>query len=431
MHLIKGFVSIANQVNNFPNQVSLLGELSTWCRTYSKEIGEYYLESLPDLRLSTFISNDSVTGDAIELTTEKTTQILSIVDAMIRYSDTNLPPFNTTDYRNELIAEFTGQLSSLNFGPFKSTGEITLPEWISWTMLADNTEIKIWLSDIAFREQYDNYEIVIIPPIEPVDALFNNYAETIITLADKTLEELNEEIQLVKDVNPETYFRINTFNLINSLNDTQSYPTVWGILIYGKAGDNIDSIKDAVVEYILERSSHTRAEWEVLMPDLFKRTEFIFLPRWDKVSIPNLTIASELYGNMIKPSEAIQFAKNYLDFLDDTFINNNIYLMPYDYKAIMLVALNGVNNVPGKQKLDELYPDYIPVSSTTLDFGRMQPATQNFVLRLGELLVAAETVTAYSSVAGGFRKITREGKLYVSSVLDNVNYLVAAKSNNE
>lgn len=430
MHLIKGFVNIANQVNNFPNQVSLLGELSTWSRTYSKEIGEYYTETLPDLRLSTFISNDSVTGDAIELTAEKTLHILSLVNSLITYSNANLTPFNTTEYRNEILTQFTGELSSFNFGPFKSTGDLTLPEWVSWTMLSDNTEIKIWLSDAAFREQYDNYQIDIIPPIEPVDALFNNYSETIINLAAKTLEELNEEIQLKKDVNPETYLRINTFNLVNALNNTQTYPTVWGILVYGKAGDNIDSIKDAVVEYILARSSHTRAEWELLMPDLFKRTEFIFIPRWDKVSIPNLTTASELYGNMIKPSEAIQYAKDYLDFLDDTFINNNIYLMPYDYKAIMLIALNGVNNVPGKQKLDELYPDYIPVSSTTLDFGRMQPATQDFVLRLGALLVAAETVTQYSSVAGGFRKIYREGKLYVSSVLDNVNYLVAAKSNN-
>lgn len=429
MHLIKGFVSIANQVNNFPNQISLLGELSTWCRTYSKEIGEYYLESLPDLRLSTFVSNDSVTGDAIELTNEKSEHILSIVNSMIQYSDTNTPPFNTIEYRNEIIEQFTGEISAFNFGPFRSTGDLTLPEWVSWTMMSDNTDIKIWLSDVAFREQYDNYEIVVIPPIEPVDALFNNYAETIINLASKTLEELNEEIQLEKDVHPETYLRINTFNLINSLNDTQFYSTVWGILIYGKAGDNIDSIKDAVVEYILERSSHTRAEWEVLMPDLFKRTEFIFIPRWDIISIPNLTTASELYSNMIKPAEAIEYAKDYVDFLNDNFIDNNIYLMPYDYKAIMLIALNGVNNVPGKQKLDELYPDYIPVASTTLDFGRMQPATQNFVLRLGELLIAAETVTPYSTVAGGFRKIFREGKLYVSSVLDNVNYLVAAKSN--
>ena len=45
-----------------------------------------------------------------------------------------------------------------------------------------------------------------------------------------------------------------------------------GICLSGQAGDNIDSVKDRIVEYILENSSNSQSDWEQIMPDLFKRS---------------------------------------------------------------------------------------------------------------------------------------------------------------
>jgi hypothetical protein len=105
--------------------------------------------------------------------------------------------------------------------------------------------------------------------------------------------------------------------------------------------------------------------------------------------------------------------------------------MPYDYKALMIVAVNGDTNVPEAARLPELFPDYVPVPSTSQDFNRMTERTRNWVLFLQALLVAAETATLYSSVPQNLRKQQRDGVLYVSSMFENINYLVAARSNTQ
>ena len=79
--------------------------------------------------------------------------------------------------------------------------------------------------------------------------------------------------------------------------------------------------------------------------------------------------------------------------------------------------------------LYKIFPDYIPVSTMTPDFARMSMKTQNWVILLGELLISAETATKFSTIPTRFRKIEREGKLFISAVYDDVNYLVAAKTN--
>ena len=43
-----------------------------------------------------------------------------------------------------------------------------------------------------------------------------------------------------------------------------------------------------------------------------------------------------------------------------------------------------------------IFPDYVPVSSMTLDFGRMEIMTRDWVVMMEKLLIAAETVTLYS-----------------------------------
>ena len=55
--------------------------------------------------------------------------------------------------------------------------------------------------------------------------------------------------------------------------------------------------------------------------------------------------------------------------------------------------------------------------------------TRDWVVMMEKLLIAAETVTLYSSVPIGVRRIIKGGVLFVSGVYDNINYLVACKAN--
>ena len=430
MQLIKGFVTINQFINNTPELVSPLGEISTWSMTYSKEIGTYQDNAILGYRLLTFKSVDSLSSIKLPVASSQATEILSVVKECVAYSGSHIQPHNPLDFKNNLMVAFYGLISDLNFGEFVSIGAVALPAWVSWkSVVHDGNEIRIWLSDPAFADQYDEFEITVIPPLEPLDNFFGFYNTIVNTLSQQTIDQLSNKIQEFKDIHPETYLRMLTFNFTNRYNPVQKTPTTWAVLIYGKAGDYIDTIKDAIVEYILANSTHSREEWKSIFSDIFDRTEFFLLPRWDQVSIPNLTELSALYRTMLSPVECIEFTKNALPFLESTFIDNNINTMAYDYKAITIISVNGLTNVEGKRKLEEIFPDYLPVSSTTLDFNRMTVKTREWLLVVGEILILAETATELTSLPLKFRRIKRDNILFITFLYDNVNYLIATKSN--
>ena len=430
MKIIKGFVIIEQYISNIVGTVAPLGEISTWSSTFAKDKG-YYVDSVrTGYTLVTFKNNDSVSGAALPVTNSQTVELFNLVQSMIAYSTARIRPHVVNDFRTSIQNEYTGVADTLIFGPLVDNGTVQLPEWFSYKSIPHGmAEIKIWLSDAAFRSQYEDYELTIVPPILPLNSLFGLYATITATLSSRTDSTMVDQLQEAKNGQPETYSRVFTFNLVNQFNPVEVYPVNWGVLVYGQAGDNIDIIKDTIVDYVLANSTHSRANWEALMPDLFKRTEFVMVPRWDQVSVANLSSASELYSSMLNPIECVTFFKTNITFYNETHINSYIKIFPYDYKAITVMAVSGPSNAPAKLDLVNIFPDYVPVSSMTLDFGRMEIMTRDWVVMMEKLLIAAETVTLYSSVPIGVRRIIKGGVLFVSGVYDNINYLVACKAN--
>jgi hypothetical protein len=200
-------------------------------------------------------------------------------------------------------------------------------------------------------------------------------------------------------------------------------------LIYGKAGDTIDAMKEAVDRYALTHSSHTHAEWTVRFPELFKRTEFMILPRWDKYSIPDLAVETGLHSSLADPYEAVNFAKTQLPFYPSSWVESHLTFVPHFYKSLMLVVVDGPDNLSGKERFTALFPDYLPIATTSLDFNRMQQVTRDWSLTLHDMLLVCETIDEYTVVAEKYRKLRRNNNIYLAYLYQGINYLVAAKSN--
>ena len=205
---------------------------------------------------------------------------------------------------------------------------------------------------------------------------------------------------------------------------------MWGVLVYGENGDNIDSIKDAIVQYLLANSTKTEEQWKEIFPEIFQRTEFVFYPRWDHIAIRNTTELSSVYSSIYSPSEMLTHVlENSPNEITPTFVANNLFVMPFDYKSITCGVICGATNTIDRDSLLEIVPDYIPVNTSSLDFNRMSEKTREWVIKMVELLKVAETATEYSTIRNPIRRVFRNGKLFVCFVYDNVNFLVSAKKN--
>jgi hypothetical protein len=111
------------------------------------------------------------------------------------------------------------------------------------------------------------------------------------------------------------------------------------------------------------------------------------------------------------------------------YIRDTASFMPYDFSGISMAVIPGTTNSPDKDELTDLFPDYISVPTTSLDFSRMSLPTQEFTVLLGELLVAAKTSSIYVALPNDFRRVVRNNITYISAVHNNVNYMVATSTN--
>lgn len=433
MKIIHGFITIAQYVKNTPGIVSAIGELSTYSRTYSKEKGEYLSSSAQGYQLTTFRSIDTITKTNTEVSQTLVDEILSIAKSIVAYAGNNLRPYDTVDFKNTIAVENFSTIANLELGDLVfGTQGIDLPGFASWNSKAnDYSEIRVWFSDQTFADQYTGYDITIIPPVTNLATFFLDYNQAKTVLDGVSVSTLGEAIQTAKQRNPETVVRLLEFNLVNRYDQTTKMKTSWGVLIYGKEGDYIDAIKDAISDYLLNNSVYKQEQWELILPDIFKRTEMVVVPRWDNIAVQNLTDNSSLYSSIIGVKEADTFLKSFIKFYDAPHISSNSYIIPYPFKTIVLCIVNGIKNTIEKNDFKKVYPDFMPIPSTSLDFARMSLTTQNFILFLDDLLIWAERANTLSPLPTGLRRVIRNTKLFISGDHNGINFLVAAKFNTD
>lgn len=430
MQLIRGFVTKSTFINNTLGQIAPVYELSPFAMTYTRERGEYTHSNYLGNTLHTFTALDGTTGEHVELTAAQVEEVFLVTAQVQSYFESHPYPFDLDDFQNVVLANLGGSINLFRYGTIETGVLPVVPDWISWwSNIGTGAEFRIWFKTESFENQYSYYDIIPVAPIDDLDRFFGTYGDLATQLNAMTVSEIAERAMDARDNHPETYLRFYTFKYYNPINPAQWTNTTWGVLVYGKNGDNIDSIKDAIVEHVLANSSYTQAQWEDIFPDLFKRTEFLIYPRWDKIAIPNLTEQGALYSTMMDPVESVSFAIQKWNTINPAFIEANLTLFPYNYKALSLLCLNGQSNLFGYTSLRGLFPDYIPVSTSSVDFNRMSLSTRNWLLAIQPLILAAETATEYTSLQNPLRRVIRDGVLYITLMYDNVNYLVAAKSN--
>lgn len=429
MKIIQGFVTKASFVSNEPKTVADFFEISPFGLTYSKYRTEYQHNEYSEDVLHVLKAWDVDKKEYYELTPSQVREILSVCYSVLNYANSYHYPYDRVDFINNVQSRHGG-IAGFDIGMIYSGARRSMPEWFSYTSVEHgDVQVKIWLRNEALESQYSDYEIVVVQPIPHLDDFFGNYGEMVGRLNGISLADTMQLCMDAREEIPETYLRIHEFNYVNRNNNSQQNKVRWPVLIYGEMGDNIDAIKDSIVDHILKNSSHSKEEWEKIFPELFMRTEFMVLPRWDLVSIENLTTHSNLYSSMVKPTECLQKAVDFWNLINRSYIENNSYIVPFDYKCVTTIIVNGSSNRPDRRDLKAIFPDYLPQGALISDFNRMKALTRGWVLLMVELLKLAETATMETGMPSHIRKVQRDGKLYLASMYDDINYLVATKSN--
>jgi hypothetical protein len=440
-YVLKGFINNSTFMDAAPGATSTIGELSTQSSTYSTSKAYYFQESTaPDLTFVSFASNDSSLG-TVEAPSDIATQVLQI--AAWVYAQTQAVPnpgeIAQATILSGLLAQFQTSAQNFTAGNMITDGTYWVPEWIQWENTTDSTygsiasgntnTIQIWFVDTSFQAQYDQYEIVVIPPMTTLNNFFTPAANVSALLAAQTYVDTITAVQTAKGNNPETMLVGETYDYVDPTNATNLIPTNWTLLIYGPAGDNVDAIQNALINYILANSTYTQAQWTAILPSLFKQTEFTLIPMWDQFAIPNRNQVSGIYSPQANASRALSMMTSVAQSYSAAQIASNTTVMTYPYNNISLVACGSGNNEGNNFQLEDLFPDLLSVPSTSVDFSRMSTTTQNFSLLLNQMLISAAALTEYGTVPAGMSTLVRDGIFYLVATYENINYLMVCASN--
>lgn len=437
MIVIKGFVENAKYLSNNYRTIAPFGEFGVNSKTYSKNL--YMYQNTLDTNL-TFTSCSVVNDSTGVIESSINTLVLKQIDVISNFIYQQATTKQTT--RDEVILfktimdNFGHIIRFVKIGNIINNVYIFIPESLEWETVINNKTylIRIWFTNNSFSEQYDDYEITVIPPIEHLDDFFLPEA-----LLKKKLEAGNdviqmEKVQVARDLFPETMLKAEMYDFHSKITQEVMFSTTWHILIYGIAGNDIDKIKEAICDYILSNSTHTRDDWVKILPELFKHNEFVIIPRWDLYAIPDRVVTAGVHSSLLSTYDSNVLITDWLQNATPVkyaplYLSRNLQTFTHPYKNLGILAIGNPENKQNIFKLSDLVPDYISVSSTSIDFNRMSNDTMNVSKVISELIILAETARRYTSLPNKVSRVIRDTKMYLVKKVNGFNILVACKNN--
>jgi hypothetical protein len=430
MYNLRGFIAINPFVSNVVGTISTIGELSSHSATFSREVGRYGRAAYPNVRLISFHSKLNDVSVAIDPDYEDT--VLSMMEWMFQKSIDGTFTNNRDNALQAVFNEFDTIVDIVDMGIMVTNGTYWLPESLTFSVRGpDDNLCKVWFSDTAFKAQYDLFEIVVVPPVVPLDDLHRDRTSVLNLLQSITPSSHVKDIEDLRAGIPDTLTISTPYDWVDKNDETITQPTPWTVITYGNAANNSDIIKETIVDYILDNSVYPREEWEKIYPDLFLPTEYFLSPAWHKYSLPNQQNIGGLYSPIVRITEAQYLAELTFYDYDLPHILEYYSVVPTLYKGgLSIVCVGHPRNRNEIYDFTTLWPQYVNISTDQHDFNRISPETAEFIMLLVNMMVIAETMTPFSDVPVGFSRVERGGIYYLSVNYEKIQYLMLLKSNN-
>lgn len=428
MYALHCFIDIPSMVNNTPGIDSPLGELSTRSKTFSREVGFYSNSTYPDVKLTALSS--VIDGNKTPVSVTYRDLVLQVAQYLYSKSVDGILTDNTEAARQNLNSAFNAQIEIVSMSAMVTNGTYWLPGGLVFRRIGDDANlIKVWFSNETFRRQYELYEIVVVPPVDDLNDLHRHRAFVLALLRAITIPDHVRKSQRISDGKPYTYLISSNYDWVDPNDPQIRQPTPWTVIIYGEAGNNADIIRDTLIDYVLDNSTYTREQWEVIYPDLFLPNEYYITPFWDRFSLPNQRLVSGLYSPTSKYSEHLNYGTSTFHGVPVEHIRREMTICGTTYKGLSFLACSNAKNRDPRKSFDRMWPQYIDITTNSLDFNRIPPYTQNFIRRLIEAFVIADQIDQMIDIPEGMSRVRRGRNDYLTFNYDTMQYLVSLKHN--
>lgn len=424
MKIIQGFVVIPTLADNAVGQIAQFGEFSEHAQTYTKDLRHL---SNPDI----YPHVEIATVKAINEQSQNITIPVKVSGYMLQvahwlytqFDNGSIPLPNSKSVLENAVSSEFNFAKTVRIGEIMSTKQPSkrLIDYIRFDCVdgGDTHRVTLWFNDSRFRIQYNYYDIIVIPPVDDIDRLTQDLPSVAVAIQSTSIDSVVAKIGYHTRENKPT--NIVPFNLTyhdpTDSSNQSLLQTTWTLMLYGSMAEDTESMKSAIRDYLSDNSNYDK--WHVVFPDLYSTNEFIIIPFWGARATIEDSFDVGLYRTLISNDDlkvetsrvvpsSYKVGKNSSQYLSANTLVGSVF-----YRTMIFMSIGSPSNSNSINKLTDLFPDYMALSTESPDFSRMSIDTQDFVLKLNDCFNKARLYTPNEKFPDGFTRATKGSRVYI------------------
>lgn len=288
---------------------------------------------------------------------------------------------------------------------------------IRYTVDDDIFLYEFWLNSSNIDNEYTQYDVVILPPVDEVDYLVDDKATVLALINSRTINDYNTSINNIAKESPYTAVVSLQTQWVNRNNPTETLQINFTCVCFGPVEDNTSLLRIALRDYVEANTQFADTVWEVVLPEIFTATTFLMVPSWDKVS--NGVGESSIYNPILSTKQISDVFKNSFTGYDTTHVDENFEVLPCMWQSLSIGVCGAPKNEDEYKSISFSLDDYILTDPNGNDFIRLNPTTRDFILKLNNTLPYAQSYTVNDPLPGTVE----------AEVIDGFNFLVFTSYN--
>lgn len=376
-------LGFSKKFGNFTNYHHTFGKYSKMYNPDTDVYSDFELLVLHNKDEAGYNVNDDIYSGTL-------TTIYTVVNWLFKECNGGVLTANTEDMSNLITTNFNTDSTTIVIDEMLSDedGNI-LPNSITFIVVSgeDTQTIKLWLNSLQFDDEFTDSDIEVFGGVSFVDDMITNKANLLELLNNNTLDSFNQYINGANRTNPYTGIGSISTPWVNKDDPTETLILRFNFVCYGPVINNEVALKNALRKHIEVNSGVSDSVWEVVLPEIFTATSFIFIPSWD--TIGSGTPSNAIYNPISNISKLTNLMVNNFDDYTLEHVTEFTETLPTMWQSLMLVSCSGIKNKEGFKSLKDSVPDYMLVESSS-DFIRLTPPTKDFILKLNNTLPYAQ-----------------------------------------
>ena len=368
---IKGFGEISQFLDTIDGSAATVGELSdnSYSFSYDKDIIK---DPAKDAGRAIIFHNKNEDGSDYVITGAFKSTILDIIGSIATFDDlsTAEDQFNAI-YSAEVWTDVTIGSTVLYMGRH-------IPSFIIFKFNdgTDEVEFKMWFSDSAFANDYDEWEVRVIPPVDDIDMLRGTFADVTNALNPVSSSSRINKIMTVQNGHPSTIIKSINVTWVDRTNDSTVLSTDWTIVGYGPASELQTNSIAGIRDYLLDNGSFTLEQWVEHFPEIVTLNIYTFIPLWDRPAINVEGLTESIYNPTVPVNEVVPIAQTFLPTLSRTEIEELGVTTMILYKSIGFIVLGEYTNSNGTLRFSDRFTDYTVLSLNDSNINRLSESTR-------------------------------------------------------